>query len=173
LITTLLCPALAGAQQPSSKSAALASELVTMLDQMKLEAVAANRGAADEYVGALYLPGSQLLVISAKSSVPDRMKYLLIEKSYKDLYLELNGTIHQDSKVFITDMGINGLLFKPARNQPADAVDAKGKATTFDGEWRKAKLSEADYTKAYQDHDEAYSDMLRALIGTLKASSPR
>jgi hypothetical protein len=66
-------------------------------------------------------------------------------------------------------MGANGLQFKPARNQPSDTVDAKGKTTAFDGEWKKAKLSEADYAKAYQEHDDAYSQMLRALIDTLKA----
>ncbi len=172
LLVTFLCPGLAVAQQPASKSAALASELVKLLDQMKLDAVASNRGPADEYVGALYLPGSQLLVVNAKSSVPDRMKYLLIEKSYKDLYSELNGTVHQESKVFVSDMGANGLQFKPARNQPADTVDAKSKTTAFDGEWRKAKMSEAEYTKAYQEHDDAYSQMLRALIDTLKTPRP-
>lgn len=172
LVVTLLCPGLAAAQPPASKSAALASELVTLLDQMKLDAAASNRGPADEYVGALYLPGSQLLVVNAKSSVPDRMKYLLIEKSYKDLYLELNGTVHQESRVFVSDMGANGLQFRPVRSQPADTVDAKGKSTVFDGEWRKAKVSEAEYTKAYQEHDDAYSGMLRALIDTLKTPRP-
>lgn len=171
VIVALVYPGLAAAQSPASKSAALASELVTLLDQMKLEAVASNHGAADQYVGALYLPGTQLLVVNAKSSVPDRMKYLLLEKSYKDLYLELNGTVHQDSKVFVSDVGPNGLQFKPARNQAADTVDAKGKTMAFDGEWRKAKMSEADYAKAFQEHDESYSAMLRALIDTLKKPS--
>ncbi len=168
LVVTLLCPGLAAAQQPASTSAALASELVKLLDQMKLDAVASNRGPADEYVGALYLPGTQLLVVNAKSSVPDRMKYLLLQKSYKDLYLELNGTVHQESKVFVSDMGANGLQFRPARNQPSDTVDAKGKTSAFDGEWRKAKVSEAVYIKAYQEHDDAYSQMLRALNDTPK-----
>lgn len=172
ILVTLMYPGPAAAQPPASKSAALASELAALLDQMKLDAVASNRGPADEYVGALYLPGAQLLVVNARSSVPDRMKYLLLQKSYKDLYLELNGTIHQDSKVFVSDAGINGLQFKPARNQPADTVDAKGKTAVFDGEWRKAKMSEADYTKAFQEHDEAYSAMLRALIETLKKPQP-
>lgn len=171
LVATLLLPGVAAAQQPASKSAALAAELVKMLEQMKLDAVAANRGPADEYVSALYVPGSQLLVVNAKSSVPDRMKYLLMQKSYKDLYVELNGAIDQQSKVFISDLGANGLQFKRERNQPFDTVDATGKTMAFDGEWRKAKMSEADYTKAYQAHDDAYSEMLRALIETLKKAS--
>ena len=171
VVALLFVPGAVSAQQPASKSAVLVSELVKLLDQMKLDAVAANRGPADEYVGALYLPGSQLLVVNAKSSVPDRMKYLLIQKSYKDLYVELNGAVDQQSKVFISDLGANGLQFRRERNQPFDTVDATGKSVSFDGEWKKAKMSEADYTKAYQTHDEAYSEMLRALIETLKKAS--
>jgi hypothetical protein len=171
LVALLSVPGTVSAQQPTSKSAVLVSELVKLLEQQKLDAVAANRGPADEYVGALYIPGSQLLVVNAKSSVPDRMKYLLIQKSYKDLYVELNGAVDQQSKVFISDLGANGLQFKREKNQPFDTVDATGKSISYDGEWRKAKMSEADYTKAYQQHDEAYSRMLQALIETLKKPS--
>jgi hypothetical protein len=171
VIASLLVPGTVSAQQPASKSAVLVNELVKLLDQMKLDAVAANRGPTDEYVGALYIPGSQLLVVNAKSSVPNRMKYLLMQKSYKDLYVELNGAVDQQSKTFISDLGANGLQFKREKNQPFDTVDATGKSVAFDGEWKKAKMSEADYTKAYQAHDEAYSQMLQALIETLKKPS--
>jgi hypothetical protein len=171
VVALLFVPGTVSAQQPTSKSAVLVSELVKLLEQQKLDAVAANRGPVDEYVGALYIPGSQLLVVNAKSSVPDRMKYLLIQKSYKDLYVELNGAVDQQSKVFISDLGANGLQFKREKNQPFDTVDATGKTISYDGEWRKAKMSEADYTKAYQQHDEAYSRMLQALIETLKKPS--
>jgi hypothetical protein len=109
-----------------------------------------------------------LLVINGKTSVPDRMKYLILQKSYKDLYVELNTAVEQQSRMFVSDLGANGLQFRRERNQPVDSVDAPGKTTTFDGEWRKAKLSEEEYTKIYQAHDEQYSQMLQALIETLK-----
>jgi hypothetical protein len=140
---------------------------VKLLDSMKLDSVAAGR-ANNEFVGALYFPGSQLLVINGKTSVPDRMKYLILQKSYKDLYVELNTAVEQQSRMFVSDLGANGLQFRRERNQPVDSVDAPGKTTTFDGEWRKAKLSEEEYTKIYQAHDEQYSQMLQALIETLK-----
>ncbi len=171
LLALLVMPRLSSAQPPSSKSAALASELVKMLDAMKLDAVAANRGANDEFVGAMYFPGSQLLVINARTSVPDRMKYLILQRSYKDLYVELNGAVDQQSKTFISDLGANGLQFRREKNQPFDTVDTTGKTTAFDGEWRKAKMSEVEYTKIYQAHDEQYSQMLQALIATLKNPS--
>ena len=166
----LLCPGLASAQAPASKSAPLASELVKLLDSMKLDSVAGSR-SADEYVAAMYFPGSQLVVVNAKTNVPDRMKYLILQKSYKDLYVELNGVVDQQSKVFISDLGANGLQFKREKNQPFDSVDATGKTTAFDGDWRKAKLSEEEYTKIYVSQDEAYSRMLQALLDTLKKPS--
>ena len=165
----MLCPALVFAQAPASKSAPLASELVKLLDSMKLDSVAGSR-SANEYVAAMYFPGSQLVVVNAKTTVPDRMKYLILQKSYKDLYVELNGAVDQSSKTFISDLGANGLQFKREKNQPFDTVDAAGKSTPLDGDWRKAKISEQEYTKIYQAHDEAYSQMLQALIATLKSS---
>jgi hypothetical protein len=170
LCAVLLCPGLASAQAPASKSAPLATELVKLLDAMKLESVAGSR-SADVYVAAMYFPGSQLVVVNARTNVPDRMKYLILQKSYKDLYVELNGVVDQQSKVFISDLGANGLQFKREKNQPFDTVDATGKTTAFDGDWRKAKLSEQEYTKIYVSQDEAYSQMLQALIETLKKPS--
>jgi hypothetical protein len=166
----LVCPGLAFAQAPASKSAPLAGELVKLLDSMKLDAVAGSRGV-NEYVAAMYFPGSQLVVVNARTSVPDRMKYLILQKSYKDLYVELNGAVDQASKTFISDLGANGLQFKREKNQPFDTVDAAGRTTALDGDWRKAKLSEQEYTKIYVAHDEAYSQMLQALIDTLKKPS--
>ena len=171
LAALLLCPGLAHAQAPTSKSAPLANELVKLLDSMKLDAVAGSRGASNEFVAAMYFPGSQLVVVNAKTTVPDRMKYLILQKSYKDLYVELNGAVDQASKTFISDLGANGLQFRREKNQPFDTVDVTGKTTAFDGDWRKAKLSEQEYTKIYLSHDEAYSQMLQALIETLKKPS--
>jgi hypothetical protein len=166
----LLVPGLVFAQAPASKSAPLASELVKLLDSMKLDAVAGSRGV-NEYVAAMYFPGSQLVVVNATTSVPDRMKYLILQKSYKDLYVELNGAVDQASKIFISDLGANGLQFKREKNPPFDTIDTAGKTTALDGDWRKAKLSEQEYTKMYVAQDEAYSQMLQALIETLKKPS--
>jgi hypothetical protein len=168
LVVLLLAPTLAVAQQPS-KSAALAAELATLLDQNKLDSIAVK--AADQYVGALYFPGSQLLVVQAKYSAPDRMNYLLTQKAYRDVYIDLNSASEQQSKIFVSDLGANGLRFKRENNQPFDSVDMAGKSIAFDGDWGKARISEADYTKSYQASDEQYSQMLQALISALKKPS--
>ena len=158
-------PALA--QQPTSTSASATAELVKLLTERKLDA-AAGRLGKDEFVGAMYFPGSQIVVLSAKTSVPDRMTYLLLQKSYKDLYIELNGAVDRQSRVFVSDLGANGLKFRREKNDPPDTVEAGGGTLTLDGEWRKAKISEAEYTKQYQAHDQRYRLMLEAMIAALK-----
>jgi len=161
----LSVPALA--QQPTSTSAGPTAELVKLLTERKLDAAAARLGK-DEFVGAMYFPGSQIVVLSSKTTVPDRMTYLLLQKSYKDLYIELNGSVDRQSRLFVSDLGANGLKFRREKNEAPDTVDSSGGTLTLDGEWRKAKISEAEYTKQYQAHDQRYRLMVEAMITALK-----
>ena len=160
----LLFPVVAFAQD--SKSAALVTELTGLLDQMKLDSVASQ--SADQVIGALYIPGTQLMVVSGKNSA--HFDPLLKQKAYRDVYIDLNG-IPDASKVFISDLGANGLRFKRESNQPYDTIDVGGKTINFDGDWGKAKISEQEYTKTWQSYDDRYSQLLQALIATLKKPS--
>ena len=168
LASLLLAPALSFAQD--SKSAALAAELARLLDETKLESVAAQL-EADMYVGALYFPGTQLLVVGGKYASAARMKDLLGKKDYREVYLDLSSATDQKTRVFIMDLGANGLRFKREDNQPFDTADVAGKSMTFDGDWGRAKISEDEYRKSFTTTDEQYSQMLRALIGALKKTS--
>jgi hypothetical protein len=165
--TLVLLPAVAAAQQPS-KSAPLAAELAKLLDDHKLDSIAAK--SADDYVGALYFPGAQLLVVKAKYSVPARMDSMLTQKAYRDAYLDLNSATDPKSKTFISDLGANGLRAKRESNQ-LDTVDTARGSLVFDGDWDKAKISEAEYMKRYQASDDEYAQMLQALIAALKKPS--
>ena len=168
----LVQPSPAFSQQPQSKSAALATELTQLLDAAKMDHVAARFGAdGDQFVSAMYLPGSQLLVVKAKFTPPDRMNYLLKEKSFRDAYMDLNGTPDRKTKLFISDLGANGLQFRRQDNQPFDMVDLPGQSVSFDGEWGRAKMSEDDYKKVYESTDEQYSQILQSLIAALKKPS--
>jgi len=164
VIGLLISPIPALAQE--SKSAALAGELTALLDQMKLDSVAGQY--ADQVVGALYIPGTQLLVVTAKSSA--HFDPMLKQKAYRDVYVDLNG-IPDTTKVFIQDLGANGLRFKRENNQPYDTVDVGGKTISFDGDWGKAKISEQEYTKAWHTYDDRYTQILEALIAALKKPS--
>jgi hypothetical protein len=150
----------------TSKSAALALELSKLLESGKLDVIAAQGKEPDLFVAAMYFPG-QLLVVSAKYSVPPLLVEKLQQKSYRDIYMDLNGAGVPESKVFIQDIGADGLKSK------ADAADSyeRGAKTrwAFDGEWRKQKLtSEAEYLKNFVTADAEYAEILAVLIEKAK-----
>jgi hypothetical protein len=164
----LLAPAQPALAQ-ESRSAQLASELVQLLNSMKLDSAAAKLDK-DEYAGALYFAGSQLLVVSARYSVPQRMNENLVQKNYRDVYIDLNSASVPASKVLIADLGANGLFARRRENQ-FDTADLAGKSYSFDGDWGKAKISEQEYTKAFQTSDTEYIRILEALVAQLKKTS--
>jgi hypothetical protein len=152
-----------------SKSAALAKQLATALEAGKLDAVAAKDPASpDVYIGALYIPGFQLLSISAKYSAPALLDALIGKKAFRDVYIDLNSAGTPGSKVFVEDLGIDGLKPKRGDNQPFDSVEIDNKRTSFDNDWRKQLLSEQDYMKVFAAADERYTQMLTALLAQLK-----
>ena len=164
----LLAPTAASAQD--SKSATPVAEFVKMLDSMKLDSFAAKGASPNEYVGVLYFPGTQLLVVSAKFDTPLRADSLLDMKNYRDLYIELNSASQPNTKLFVSDLSANGLRPKKDGNL-YDTADIGGKTYNFDGDWKKAKITEDDYTKAYSTTDERYTQMIQALLAGLKKSS--
>ena len=164
----VLAPAVAIAQD--SKSATSVSELVKMLDSMKLDSFAVKGASPNEYVGALYFPGSQLLVVTAKFDTPWRADSLLDQKNYRDVYIELNSAALPQSKTFISDLGANGLRFKKD-GSAYDTVDIGGKTYKFDGDWKKAKITEGDYSSTYASSDQQYLEMVQRLLAGLKKPS--
>jgi len=62
----------------------------------------------------------------------------------------------------------NGLAVRPGKGQPADAYTTGDKTVQFDGLWRKAKLTEADYSSAYQVAEKEYGRLLGLLIAQAK-----
>jgi len=160
----------AQAQEP--KSAALAKQLAAALDSGKLDSIAAkDPSAPDVFVGALYFPGVQLLVVSAKYTVPALLTEKLGNKQYRDVYIDLNSASVPESKVFVEDLGADGLKLDRNENQPYDTYESAGKRTTFDGDYKKQKLSKEEYQKAFGTADERYSQMLEALLAQLKRTS--
>ena len=169
-VASLLLLTPPGASAQDSKSAGRVDELVKMLDSRKLDSIAAKSGG-DQFVGALYFPGSQLLVVSARYSVPQRMDLQLAQKAYRDVYIDLNSASVPESKVFISDLGANGLRERREENQPFDTVDIGGKSYSFDGDWDRAKISEDEYHKTFQTTEQEYLRMIEVLIAELKKTS--
>jgi hypothetical protein len=165
LLTILPTAALA----QESKSAPLVKELTTLLDQAKLDAIAAkDPSAPDVFVAALYFPGSQLLVVSARYSVVPILVEKIAKKDYREIYTDLNSAAVEGSRSLVMDIGVDGLKPKKEDNR-FDTFDIGTKSYVFDGDWKKQKLaSEDDYTKAYVDADAKYVKMLTALIAQVK-----
>jgi hypothetical protein len=167
------CAALAApawAQDPVS--AAPAKQLMQLLSERKIDSIAARMpGSTEEFVGALTFPG-QLMVVWAKSSAPAYVNEKLINKQYREVYVDLNSASIMESRHFVTDLGPDGLRARPAQRQgPADTHDLGTKSLRFDGNWREDKMSEAEYMKAHAEADAAYAKAVEALIAELKKAS--
>jgi hypothetical protein len=173
-LLALSVPAALGAQEGSatSKSAALAKQVAAALDAAKLDAIAAKDPVKPSvFIGALYFAGSEFLVVSAEYSAPAHMTDEIDKKDYHDAYLDLSSASVPATKVFVEDLGANGLVAKPGENQPFDTYEAGGKRTMFDGDWKKQQMSEDDYMKTFAAADDAYSKMLAALLDQIKKAS--
>jgi hypothetical protein len=165
--TMAAAPSSPAVQTP--KSAAAAKELVRVLDAAKLDAIAAaDPSEPGAFVAALYITGSQLLVVSAKYSAPTLLTAKLKTKEYRDIYVDLSAASVAGTKVFLIDMNCDGLMSKPDGDAVPDSWEADKQSVTFDGDWKKAKLSEADYMKAYAAADERYVKFLSLLTAQAK-----
>jgi len=157
----------AGGQAP--KSAAAAKELTQVLESAKLDAIAAaDPSEPGAFVAALYIAGSQLLVVAAKYSAPTLLTAKLKTKEYRDIYVDLSSAAIAGTKVFLIDMNCDGLMSKPDGDAVPDSWEADKVSVSFDGDWKKAKLSEADYMKTYSTADERYARILTLLTAQAK-----
>jgi len=152
-----------------SKSSALARELTSTLDAAKLDSIAAkDPSAPDRFVAALYFPGMQLLVVSAKYTAPQLLDTRLTRKEYRDVYIDLSSASVPATKAFFEDSGADGLRAKHEDNKGSDTFELGGARTVFDGDWKKQKMAEADYMKAFSSAEDRYAQMLTALVAQAK-----
>jgi len=167
---TLSVSATAFAQD--AKSVALAKQLAAALDAAKLDSLAAPDPLnPDTFVAALYFPNMQLLVVSAKYTAPLLLIAKVAKKDYRDVYIDLNSASVPESKIFIEDLGADGLKAKREENQVFDTFEEAGKRTVFDSDWKKQKLTEQEYMKAFSGADDQYARILTALLAQLKKTS--
>jgi hypothetical protein len=152
------------APEPSAQSATAAKELTATLAVRNLTEIAAkDPDEPDRFVAALFIPDSQLLVISARYAVPSVLDSKVQNKQYRDVYLDLQGAALPDSSVFIQDMKADGLC--SSREQAADVVyDGAKTPRIFDGDWKKHGLSEQAYEQQYLKADQDYGRLLNLLV---------
>ena len=153
----------------ASKSAAAAKDLAQALDGAKLDAIAApDPTEPGTFVAALYFQGSQILVVSAKYAAPALLTDKIAKQNYRDVYIDLNSASVAGTKVFVIDTNVDGLVAKPEDGQGADQWDQGKTQLTFDGQWKKAKMSEEEYMKVFATADERYTHILQLLTTQAK-----
>jgi hypothetical protein len=161
----------AASQEKETLSSAAVKELAKALQAANLDAIAApDPNDPGTWVAALYFPGTQLLVVSAKYAAPTLLTEKMAAKNYRDIYIDLNSASVAGTKVFIIDQSCDGLIPKPDDQQVADSFEHGAKAYAFDGDWKKAKMSEDGYMKAFSDADERYARILALLTAQAKSS---
>jgi len=167
-LVAVICASPMSAQQ-ESKSAPLARQLSQALDAAKMDTIACADPETGNYVAALYIPGTQMLVISGKFGDAFLGPHRMSKKEYRELYMDLQGASVAGSRFFAQDVGANGFVLKPAGGGAADTYEKDSKTTVFDGAWKKAKIAEVDYVKSFTDADEQYARVLTLLIAQAKA----
>jgi hypothetical protein len=161
-------PAPAGQQE--FRSARAAATLVALLEAHKLDAIAArDPEVAGNVVAAFYMPGSQLLVVSAPYPSTALFDKRVAEGKYMDIYLDVNATASHKGHFFVMDLEANGLQRVCDPNQPFDSTSREGGQTVaFDGNWTAQQLSEADYSTRFAEDDARYGALLDALAQQLR-----
>src|SRR5215213_8014043 len=110
VLAVTLCASPLLAQQ-ESKSAPLARQLSQALDAAKMDIIAAADPETGNYVAALYIPGTQMLVISGKFGDSFLGPHRMSKKEYRELYMDLQGASLPGSRLFAQDAGANGFVF--------------------------------------------------------------
>jgi hypothetical protein len=167
LTMSSVTPAGAGGQEPASREAA--AHLTRLLDQQKLEAVA-TRDPADpgRFIAALYFPGAQLLVLRGAYAAPDFLERRIVERQYRDVYVELGSATALDGRCFVMDMAADGLRPTRDREAPFDLVYRNGtEQIAYDGEWKRQELTHGAYRERFALDDAEYTRMLAALAASL------
>jgi hypothetical protein len=169
LLASLAAPV--GAQ--TATSAINARVLTGLLDARGLDAIAArDPDVPSRFVAALYLAGSQLLVVSGEYPAPVLLEQRAGRGEFREIYMELQGASPPEARLFVHDMGADGLRSACDPGAPFDVVYEHGALrTTFDGNWAGQGLTAAEYARRFASDDERYARMLAALIAALRAQT--
>lgn len=169
VVLALSTAAAAPAAASEPRSATLTKELSTLMAERQMDAIGAHDSQSPgRFVAAMLFPGVQLLVVEARHPAPDTLQARLFYKQYKDMYFDLQQPSITDGKLFIQDLGCDGLQADGSGN--VDIMYEGGKTQTlFDGNWKKRGQSQDDYQAKFREADEHYSRMLTLLIAELKA----
>lgn len=174
----LLAVGIAGATPVAGQSAAAGTAAsVKELSTLLAEAGAAGAprfiaaevpGDASRFVAAMLLPDLQLVLVAADYRAPVLLRERVLTRKYREAYQDLQAASAPEGRIIVEDLLANGLAVKPAKGQTADAATIDGRTYTFDGQWRRAKLKEEEYTAAFSKVEAEYAKLLGLLVAQAK-----
>jgi hypothetical protein len=171
LFGAAMCMATPAIQESHSSSAASAEELVRLMQQQKLDAIAARDTIQENrYAAALVFPGAQIMSITGIYPVPVLMDERLLRRDDREAYVELNRAAERQGRLFVQDLGADGLHAAPPAPGRVDVVFVDiDTRTIFSGDWKPQQLSRDEYLKRFAEADGRYARALQALVQELKS----
>jgi uncharacterized protein YeaO (DUF488 family) len=156
--------------QPPFASADAVRGLVHGLDQFGSVAIAAADPAEPgTFVAALYIPGSQLLVVSARHPSAEAVADRIAMRRFREVYQDLQGTPTPRDKFFLQDSRADGILSAFPGSRDVDVLYEDGvRRTLFNGDIDAQHLTSAEYDAKLAAADARYARLL-----TLLASAAR
>jgi hypothetical protein len=138
---------------------------VYRLDAAGLDAIAAGHpDTPGQFVAALYLRGSQLLVVSAQHPSVDGVTHRIANRQFREVYLDLQGTPTQRGKFFVQDAGADGILSARPGSGAVDVVYEDGaRQTLFNGDLKGQQLTPSEYDAKLAEADARYARLLTLL----------
>jgi hypothetical protein len=177
--------AVAGAALPhqpaaaeEATSAVLARQLTEALAARQVDAWSArDAGDSERFVAALHVPGTQLLVVSARPTAPESLTYRLGLKDHRQVYVELQSSAVPSGKFFVQDMAADGFNLDEGKGATVDVVyENVTTRTLLNGDWKAQKLTEAEYVRRRTAAESRYVAMLSSLLASMNdapASGPQ
>jgi hypothetical protein len=152
------------AEHPTSPASA--ERLKQLLVSRQAEAAAAeDPDEPGRFVAALLLP-EQLLVVTARCASVEHLRRQVEQRASRDLYAGLHGCAIPSTKLFVQDMGADGIQPQPEPGKVPDVVyDKVSHVVVLNGDWRKQELDEEGYLSQFGALDTRYNRMLQLLIG--------
>jgi len=156
----------------ASKSSVQAAALAKQLAQAKLQYICTKDPTEPgRFVAAMHVPGSQLMIVSAKYGAPALLNEKVLLGKFQDAYIDLNSASEAATRVIVEDLRADGFALAKSKDTLRDSFEANGKRVVFDFDWRKQKLTQAEYFSTLEAADTQYARMLELLIA--EASKPR
>jgi hypothetical protein len=159
-------------QAKPSKSSAHAVALSKQLEQAKLQYIATKDPTEPgRFVAAMHLPGSQLMIVSARYASPALLNEKVLLGKFQDAYIDLNSASDLASRVIVEDLRADGFTLTKNKDTVRDSYESGGKRVVFDFDWRKQKLSQEEYFSTLEAADTQYARLLELLLA--EAQKPR